>query len=98
MSLSRVKLRFKNLQTLWQFAKSVGAAYMEINNGELSLVCDCSESDIALATKAFGAEKLPVHTEKLEDNLHSAALRTHFHADRKEQRIFESDKRTQAES
>jgi hypothetical protein len=40
---------------LWNFAQSMEADSMEINTGNKTLTCDCSETEVSLAIEKYNA-------------------------------------------
>lgn len=57
-SMRKVTLRFTDHRDLRRFVQVVSCNYLEINMKELTLICDCDESEIQLAEKGFSATLL----------------------------------------
>jgi len=55
MLKQETKLCFRSVQDLWRFAQFIKVTNIEINTRELTLVCPCSELEIAVAIENFGA-------------------------------------------
>lgn len=54
MSKQTVTIRFKNIAQLWQYAQAIRCHSMEIIAAEAILICECSETDIAMLTQYGG--------------------------------------------
>jgi hypothetical protein len=50
-----IVLFFPTTQKLWEFAKTVTTNNIEVNSRENSLICDCTDMDVARATEEYGA-------------------------------------------
>lgn len=51
----KVILQFRDLNSLWQFARRIQANELEINTDNKSLCCNCSEADLSLAIEFYHA-------------------------------------------
>ena len=50
-----VTLVFPTIKALWSFIDLIDVKYTEVNIRTISLVCDCSDADLELAKRDFGA-------------------------------------------
>lgn len=50
-----VTLCFPTIKSLWSFIDLIDVKYTEVNLRTISLICDCSEADLLLAVRDFGA-------------------------------------------
>ena len=50
-----VTLCFPTIKSLWSFIDLIDIKYQEVNLRTISLRCDCSEADLLLAVRDFGA-------------------------------------------
>jgi len=48
MSKQKVTIQFKNVHLLWNYAQTIECHSMEILAGHMILICECSETDIAM--------------------------------------------------
>jgi hypothetical protein len=64
MSKKKIVLRFPTLYVLWTFAKTLSGESMEVNTTNKTLICDCSEPEIATAIEKYRATIL----EEVADN------------------------------
>jgi hypothetical protein len=66
MSKKKLVIRFKNVQQLWGFAQKIHATNIEIITSTMTLICDCSDSDLELLSQFKGEiieGSLPSHTQ-----------------------------------
>ena len=47
-------IQFSSILDLWHFAQRIGAVYIEINTRSKTLLCECSQEDLALLSKYNG--------------------------------------------
>jgi len=50
-----VTLCFPTIKALWSFIDLIDVKYTEVNIRTISLICDCSEADLLMAVRDFGA-------------------------------------------
>jgi hypothetical protein len=56
MRMQQITLQFETPQDLAGFRKLVQTSSFEINIRELTMICDCTPSEIAIALKTYGAK------------------------------------------
>lgn len=55
MSKQKVSLVFSSLQQLWAYAQQINAHSIEIITQTKTLICECNDTDIALAREKYNA-------------------------------------------
>ena len=55
MTLEKNVLVFPSLNQLWNFVREAKINYTEFSAPNLTLVCNCSKSDVELAKEKYGA-------------------------------------------
>ena len=58
--MNRVTLLFNDERDLKRFNTILDSPYIEMNPRELTISCECSQEDIDLAIKAFGAKVIEI--------------------------------------
>ena len=53
--MQKVTLQFKSAAQLWAFKQTIKAHSVEVNLTRCTLICDCSEMEVALATEKYNA-------------------------------------------
>jgi hypothetical protein len=66
MSKKKIVLQFPNLFMLWNFAQGIKANSLEINTGNKTLTCDCSETEASLAIEKYNAVLIAELLERLD--------------------------------
>ena len=65
--MKKITLLFPTLHELVLFKKTTHSNYIAINEAELTLVCECSETDIRLAIQQYKAVVInPINAQKNE--------------------------------
>ena len=56
MTFQKFILVFPSLHHLWKFVREVSMNYSDFNSSELTLRCDCKETDIKIANEKYKAQ------------------------------------------
>ena len=56
--MKKITLVFPSVQDLWEFKSTVQARFVEINIKALTIICECMDVDVELATSRFNAKIL----------------------------------------
>ena len=56
--MKEITLVFQSLKDLYEFKSVARARFVEINFKTLTIICECLDHDIELATKQFNAQIL----------------------------------------
>jgi hypothetical protein len=68
MSKKKIVLRFPTLYVLWNFAQTLHGESVEVNTNNKTLICDCTESEVAIAVEAYRATVLEEITDERGQN------------------------------
>jgi hypothetical protein len=68
MSKKKTILRFPTLYVLWNFAQTLDGESMEVNTNNKTLICNCTDSEIATAVETYRATVLEEITDKRGQN------------------------------
>lgn len=63
----KITIAFKNIRQLWNYAQKINARNIEIISADITLICDCSETDLSLLPDYDGElieESKPVKHQK----------------------------------
>ena len=63
----KITIAFKNIRQLWNYAQKINARNIEIISADITLICDCSETDLFLLPDYDGEvieESKPVKHQK----------------------------------
>jgi hypothetical protein len=55
MSEQKITFLFPSMRQLWDFAQAVKVNSIEVISATCTLICDCEEVDVQLATEKYGA-------------------------------------------
>jgi hypothetical protein len=69
MSETQTMIRFPSLHKLWQFAQRIKCTSMQINTLDKTLLCNCSEQDLALVP-VYKGEIVDVKKVQFNSNEH----------------------------
>ncbi len=54
--MQKVVLKFTSAALLWAFKQAIGAPEVDINLDQCTITCECSETEITLATTIYRAK------------------------------------------
>jgi len=60
--MKRVTLQFPDLYLLWSFAQTLQSNNLEINTASKTLVCNCTQENIADATSRYAAKVIDIES------------------------------------
>lgn len=50
----KITIAFKSIRQLWNYAQKINARNIEIISADITLICDCSETDLSLLPEYDG--------------------------------------------
>ena len=63
MTWTKVTIKFTSLTNLWAFRSAISVNVFEMNLSEISITCDCTKEDIALAEEKYKGKVLETKRE-----------------------------------
>ena len=63
MATERIKIKFHTIHKLWEFAQQLISHNIEINTKEISLICECEETEIIMAIEKYHAHIIQEHSD-----------------------------------
>lgn len=66
--MKKITLLFPSTQELLLFKETTHANYIDINEEEKILVCECSQTDVRLAIKKYNAKVIATCNDELKQN------------------------------